>query len=87
MAVRERRLEHFPEKYRRFSEENAAKTIKTAWRTNESRRSAYAQFGGSEAVTRDQRVTTMKSVWSPVSGPRPWSDTTSEEPGTINWEI
>ena len=29
-------------------------------------------------------MTTMKSVPSPVSSPRPWSDTTSDEPGTIS---
>src|SRR5665213_1417649 len=33
------------------------------------------------------RVTTTKSVPSPVSSPNPWSDTMSEEPGTINSEM
>src|SRR6266511_3051170 len=36
---------------------------------------------------RDQRVSTMKSVPLPVSGPSPWSEMTSEAPGDISSEI
>ena len=42
------------------------------------------QVGRCRARRAGQRVTTMKSVPSPVSSPRPWSDTTSDEPGTIS---
>ena len=55
-----------------------AKRVRVARRQAGGRRLAER---GCAATCRGQRVTTMKSVPSPVSGPRPWSDTTSDEPG------
>src|SRR5256886_10471547 len=42
---------------------------------------------GDVLAQRDQRVSTMKSVPLPVSGPSPWSEMISEAPGDISSEI